>query len=78
MMAGEKGYKMEYKAAINGKTITAHTFPQLKRKASIEANKSYNVEDTFYLLGLPGVDPLVFRRRNKKAPNNTITRGQWN
>ena len=68
---------MEYRAVINGKTITARTFPQLKRKASIEANKNYNIVDTFYLLGLPGVDPLVFTRRNKKAPNNTIKRGKW-
>ena len=64
-------------AIINGKTITAKTFPQIKRLASIEANKKYNIEDTFYLLGLPGVDPLIYRRRNRKAPNNTIIRGKW-
>jgi hypothetical protein len=68
---------MKYQAVIYNKTITADTFTQIKRLASIEANKRYNIEDCFYLLGLPGVAPLVFRRRNKKAPNNTIMRGAW-
>ena len=65
-------------AVINNKIIQAATFLQLKRLASVEANKQYNVEDTFYLLGLPGVAPLVFRRHNRKFPNNTIIRGNWN
>lgn len=65
-------------AVVDNKIIQAATFPQLKRLASVEANKNYKIEDTFYLLGLPGVAPLVFRRHNRKAPNNTIIRGQWN
>lgn len=65
-------------AVINNKIIQAATFSQLKRLASVEANKQYKIEDTFYLLGLPGVAPLVFRRRNRKFPNNTIIRGNWN
>lgn len=65
-------------AVINNKIIQAATFPQLKRLASVEANKQYKIEDTFYLLGLPGVAPLVFRRHNRKFPNNTIIRGNWN
>lgn len=65
-------------AVINNKIIQAATFPQLKRLASVEANKQYKIEDTFYLLGLPGVDPLVFRRHNRKFPNNAIIRGKWN
>ena len=65
-------------AIINNKIIQAATFPQLKRLASMEANKQYNVEDAFYLLGLPGVEPLIFRRYNRKFPNNTIKRGNWN
>lgn len=68
---------MKYQAVIYNKLITATSFTQIKRLASIEANKKYNIEDSFYLLGLPGVAPLVFRRRNKKAPNNTIIRGSW-
>ena len=69
---------MKYKAVIYNKTITANTFTQIKRLASIEANKRYNIEDTLYLLFLPGTDPHIYRRRNKKAPNNTIIRGAWN
>ncbi len=69
---------MKYTAVIYNKTITANTFTQIKRLASIEANKRYNIEDSFYLLFAPGADPLIFRRRNKKAPNNTIKRGAWN
>ena len=65
-------------AVINNKIIQAATFSQLKRLASVEANKQYKIEDTFYLLGLPGVAPLVFRRHNRKFPNNTIIRGNWN
>ena len=76
-MAGEKEKTMEYKAVINGKTITARTFSQLKRKASIEANKNNRIFDEFYLLRAPGLTPLLFIRHNKKAPNNTITRGTW-
>jgi hypothetical protein len=68
---------MEYKAVINGKTITAHTFSQLKRKASTEANKNNRIFDEFYLLSATGLPPLLFTRYNKKAPNNTIKRGEW-
>lgn len=69
---------MLYRAVINNKIIQADTFSQIKRLASVEANKQYNVEDTFYLLDLPGGTPLVFRRHNRKFPNNTIIRGEWN
>ena len=69
---------MLYRAVINNKIIQADTFSQIKRLASVEANKQYNVEDTFYLLDLPGATPLVFRRHNHKFPNNTIIRGKWN
>ena len=68
--------KME--AVINKKIIQADTCSQIKRLASVEANKQYNAEDTFYLLNLPSVTPLVFRRHNRKFPNNTIIRGKWN
>lgn len=64
-------------AIINDRIIKASTISQLKRLASIEANKNYNTEDIFYLLGLPGVNPLVYRRRNIKTPNNAIIRGIW-
>ena len=65
-------------AVINNKIIQADTFSQIKRLASVEANKQYNAEDTFYLLDLLNVTPLVFRRHNRKFPNNTIIRGKWN
>ena len=68
---------MKYQAVIYNKTITADTFTQIKRLASIEANKRYNAVDYFYLWSLSGVSPLVFIRQNKKAPNNTIIRGAW-
>ena len=64
-------------AIINGKKIKAKTFSQIKRLASIEANKNYNIVDTLYILGLPGVAPLVCTRINSKAPNNIIIRGKW-
>lgn len=71
-------YKYKYTSVKNYNRLRLWAFPQLKRLASVEANKQYKVEDTFYLLGLPGVAPLVFRRHNRKFPNNTIIRGNWN
>lgn len=68
---------MIYTAVINGKTISAQTFTQIKRLASIEANKNNRIFDEFYLLRAPGLTPLLFIRRNKKALCNTITRGTW-
>lgn len=65
-------------AIIYGKTIQAKTFAQLKRLASREANKKSKSYDEFYLISGPGVQPLLFTRRNKKVPNNTIIRGEWN
>ena len=62
---------------VNGKLIQADSFSQLKRAASIEANKENKVEDTLYFLRTPGFEPIVFRRRNKKSPDGTIKRGQW-
>lgn len=71
------GLGRSHVGVVNGKLIQADSFSQLKRTASIEANKENKVEDTLYLLGLPGVEPIVFRRRNKKSPDGTIKRGQW-
>ena len=65
-------------AIIYGKTIQAKTFTQLKRLVSREANKKCKQYDEFYLLSAPGVPPLLFTRYNKKSPNNTIIRGEWN
>lgn len=65
-------------AIIYNKTIQAKTLTQLKRLASREANKKYRPYDEFYLLSAPGIQPLLFIRRNKKFPNNTIIRGEWN
>ena len=66
-----------YCAVINNKIIVANTFSQIKRKASIEAIQNYKIEDIFYLLFANGTEPLTFHRINKKAPNNTIIRGEW-
>lgn len=71
------GLGRSYVGVVNKKIIQADSFSQLKRAASIEANKENKVEDTLYLLGLPGVEPMVFRRSNKKSPDGTIKRGQW-
>lgn len=63
-------------AIVNGKHITAKTLTQIKRLASIEANKNYKMRDEFYLFA-PGFPPVLYIRRNKKYPNNTIIRGEW-
>jgi len=59
-----------YNTIIHAETVTA-----LKRKASKIANTYYNVFDHLYIAH---GDILVhFMRTNKKAPDNTIIRGQW-
>lgn len=73
----KKEFSAHLAAVINNKIITAKTFTQIKRLASIEANKKYNSFDEFYLLRENGLTPLLFIRHNKKTPNNTITRGEW-
>lgn len=64
-------------AIINGKTIKAKTISQIKRLASIEANKNFKTIDYMYVLRIKGVEPLIYTRFNKKTPNNKIIRGEW-
>lgn len=59
-----------YNIIIHGETVA-----ELKRKASRIANTYYNVFDHLYIAR---GDILVhLMRTNKKAPDNTITRGKW-
>lgn len=71
-----EGDGLDYIGVINDKIIQANSFAQLKRKASIEANRQYRPMDTFYLLTLPGTAPHVYRRLNTKSVSG-IERGQW-
>ena len=64
-----------FTAEINGKTITAKTVSELKRKASTIANNRFDVIDTMKVIS--GERILTLKRFNKKYPNNTITRGKW-
>lgn len=78
----KKGYLIteidgKHIAIINGKIIKAQTMEQVKRLASIEANKRFNTIDYMYLLRIIGTEPIIYTRFNKKAPNNTIQRGDW-
>ena len=59
-----------YNIIIHGDNIT-----ELKRKASKISNAYYNVFDHLYIAQ---DDILVhLMRTNKKAPDNTIKRGEW-
>jgi len=59
-----------YNIIIHGESMT-----EIKRKASKIANYHFNVFDHLYIAQ---DDILVhLMRTNKKAPNNTIIRGQW-
>lgn len=64
---------------IYGKTITAESLTVLMRKASIIANGFFNPIDEMTVTHshIGKSKPLVYRRINKKYPNNTISRGQW-
>lgn len=59
-----------YNIIIHGATVT-----ELKRKASKIANTHYNVFDHLYIA--QGDILVHLMRTNKKAPNNTVIRGQW-
>jgi hypothetical protein len=63
-----------YIGIIYGKIINAKTFRQLKRLASIEANKRYNSIDELYIIS---PKQLLICRYNRVMPNNIIKRGQW-
>jgi predicted transcriptional regulator len=64
-----------FTAEINGKTITAKTVSELKRKASTIANNRFDVIDTMKVIS--GERILTFKRFNKVYPNNKIERGVW-
>lgn len=64
-------------AMIYGKMIKAETMTQIKRLASIEANKRYHTVDDLYIIFRQGLPYIHYTRVNKKSPNNTIIRGEW-
>lgn len=61
---------------LYGQTITAKTFSDLKRKASMIANRHFKALDTMEVKTERGLT-LMFHRRNNLCPNNTISYGQW-
>ena len=68
-------------AVLYNRTITAKTMPQLKRQASIIANRHFNTVDIMevYYPDAKNNQTIVFHlsRFNHKYPNNTITYGEW-
>ena len=66
---------MRFTASIYGETIQANTAADLKRKASIIANRRFNVIDEM-VVSFDGMS-VTLRRFNIKTPWNTITRDKW-
>ncbi len=64
-----------FTATLYNRTVTAATLPALKRKASTVANNRFNPLDVMTVTS--GQHTATFYRHNIKAPNNTITRGEW-
>lgn len=62
-------------ATIYGQTIEAKNMSDLKRKASMIANRRCNTYDYMYVKGDFGI--LTMCRINKVTPWNTITYGAW-
>ena len=60
---------------LYGKTITAKTFPALKRMASKVANNYFHVLDEMEVSD--GKNTCTLYRVNRKCPDNTIYRGSW-
>ena len=54
------GFGRSHVGVINGKLIQADSFSQLKRAASIEANKENKVEDTLYFYVYQVLNQLCF------------------
>ena len=63
------------KATIYGQTIEAKSMSDLKRKASMIANRFCNTVDEMNVVG-DGWE-LTMYRINKVTPWNTITYGGW-
>lgn len=59
--------------------ITSDSLAGLKRKASNKCNKHFAVIDSIFLFRVNDSESkcVTLSRINKKAPNNTIKRGQW-
>lgn len=66
---------MRFTATIYGETIQANTTADLKRKASIIANRRYNAVDEM-AVSFDGMS-VTLRRFNILTPWNTITRDKW-
>lgn len=66
---------MRFTATIYGETIQANTATDLKRKASIIANRRYNAVDEM-AVSFDGMS-VTLRRFNILTPWNTITRDKW-
>ena len=64
-------------ATVYGQKIQAHTMTALKRKATMIANGFFNPADEMQVCFGPDNKMLTYTRVNRKAPNNTICRGQW-
>ena len=62
-------------ATIYGQTIEAKSMSDLKRKASMIANRYYSTVDEMKVVGDDW--KLTMYRINKKTPWNTITYGGW-
>lgn len=60
--------------------IVAKSLTALKRMASRKCNGYFQSIDTMVLHGANDkeIDGLMFTRINRKIPNNTIIRGEWN
>lgn len=60
--------------------VCANSMPVLKRNASRKCNGYFQAIDTMILHRADDkeIDGLTFTRINRKIPNNTIIRGEWN
>lgn len=66
-----------FSATIYGRAITGRTITEIKRKASIVANRNFRPCDTMIVTWDGCSSPLHYCRINQVAPNNTIKRGKW-
>lgn len=64
-------------ATVYGQMVQAHTLTELKRRATRVANQfAYPLDEMQVCYG-PANRTITYTRVNRKAPDNTICRGQW-
>lgn len=68
---------MRLTGTVYNQTITARSMSDLKRKATLIANRRFRSYDIMEITEADSGIVFHLSRSNSKCPNNTITYGEW-